>query len=164
MKKSKLVSCIWVLVTLLITSVGCQQYKGQYTFWRQDSSNIEKIEICSYDWKNLTRTTYAELSESEAEEIVETISELECFEYFPGDHPREYGPIQVCIIYSDGEIEIIGFTNIGYISSNGVKHLTSYSIENPKELYDIICEYVALELLPDISEEYPGWFETTEES
>lgn len=163
MKKSKLILCLLACI-VLISAVGCKQYKGPYTLWRQDKSNIEKVEICSYDWKNLTRTTYAEFSDTEAEEIVDRISELECGEYFPGDHPREYGPIQVCIIYSDGEVEIIGFTNIGYISSKGIKYLTPYCIDEPKELYAIICEYVDTELLPDISEYYPSWFETTEES
>lgn len=159
MKISKFFCVILVLLTLLIMQTGCQFYEGPYIFWRQDRSNVEKVEICSYDSYNKTRTVIAELNDNDADELLNEISTLECFSYFPGDHTREYGPIMVCITYSDGEIEMIGFTNIGYIRADGVRCMTTYSIthDNREKLYYMICKYVDPDLLPDLSKKYPHW-------
>lgn len=157
MSKAKIWGCIWILVLLLVTT-SCEPYNGTYTFFRQDRSNVDKVEICSYDSYTRTRDVIAELSKEDGEELLTAISSLECREYCPGDHPREYGPIMVCITYYDGEIEMIGFTNIGFISPNGVRGMIPYFIGNCRELYDLICDYVDPELLPDLSEEYPSWF------
>jgi hypothetical protein len=153
---------IIALSMLIFIISSCNQYEGPYTFWRQDSSNIEKIEICSYDEKTGIRTFLAEIPDTEIEEFVEKLSELDCSEYYPFDPIRGYGEIQVCIIYSDGEIELIGFLNIGYISPDGTDHITNYCVDDPKDLFDLICEHVDPELLSYLSKTYPSWFETTE--
>ena len=160
MKKSKLILCLLVCI-VLISAVGCKQYKGPYTEWRQDKSNIEKVEICSYDWKTKTRTSLAELSDTEAEEIMSELSEMEFFEWFVPP-PSDFGEHIICITYSDGEIDVIGSVCTGYINQDGTEKLTYYGIssEEPISFYDLIEKYVDPSLI-DINSEYT---ETAEES
>jgi len=160
MKKSKLILCLLVCI-VLISAVGCKQYKGPYTLWRQDKSNIEKVEICSYDWKTKTRTSLAELSDTEAEEIMSELSEMEFFKWF-APPPSDFGEHIICITYSDGEIDVIGSVCTGYINRDGTEKLTYYGIssEEPISFYDLIEKYVDPSLI-DTNSEYT---ETAEES
>ena len=151
------IGCLFVLFVLMLSTAGCTAYEGPYTFWRQDRSHIEKVEICSYNSFDKTQTVITTLSDT-AEALLDEISSLECLEYFPGDHPREYGPFVVCITYSDGEMELIGFTNIGYIKPDGVRCLTEYFIADSQEFFDVICKYVESDLVQDMNEEYSDWF------
>lgn len=149
---------LFILLMILILMSGCNQYQGKYTFWRQEKTSVQKVEICSYDSYSKERTVIAQLSNDDAQEILDEISNLECSQWGPGDHPREYGPIIICVTYLDGEIEMIGFYNIGYITVDGTRCLTPYFFEDSRAFYLLICKYVEPQLLPDISNEYPQWF------
>ena len=158
----KFTVCLLAIVLSVSAIAGCSQYKGPYTFWRQDKSNIEKIEICSYDWKTKTRTSLAELSDAEAEEIMSELSEIEFVEWFVPP-PSDFGPHIICITYLDGEIEVIGSICTGYISPDGSEKLTYYGIaEESGSFYDLIGKYVDLSLLDDTSDVYTEYAETYE--
>ena len=125
MRIKKTYKAMLVVVALALLTSGCKLYNGPYSF-RQDASNIDRIAICTYECTNRTVTKLVELSDAEEKELLAELSVMECSEYPPGDYPREYGEVIICIYYADGETEIIGETNIGWISPEGRWSLTSY--------------------------------------
>lgn len=131
-------------VVLLIT--GCQKQYVDYSL-RQDRENVVKIEICSYEDATRTRTPIVELSEDDSQQLLTEFSNMTCMKYFPGDHPRDYGIVLFCIYYADGEIEVIGESNIGWISSDGTWNLTDYTFDYA-EMKKVIQHYVPEEFQP----------------
>lgn len=154
MKLGRVLGSILVLTILLATISGCELYEGLYTF-RQDQSNIEKIEVCSYDSYDRVITPIVQLSDYEEEQLLLKLSEMECFEYFPGDHPREYGQAVICIYYLNGEIEIIGITNIGWITPDGKRAMSQYSFDWV-EMQELILSLVDEDDLPELRSDLWG--------
>jgi hypothetical protein len=140
---------------LLFAVEGCS-YEGTYPF-RQDSSNIEKVEIYEIDYEIDNKKLIVQLAESEGQKLVAELATMKCEKYGPGDHPRNYGLMMICITYTDTEIEMIGLSNIGFVDAEGRKGLTHYFFD-AKSLYDLIVKYVDPALLPDVSKEYPSWY------
>lgn len=154
MKLGRVLGSILVLTILLATISGCELYEGPYTF-RQDQSNIEKIEVCSYDSYDRVITPIVQLSDYEEEQLLLKLSEMECFEYFPGDHPREYGQAVICIHYLNGEVEIIGITNIGWITPDGKRAMSRYSFDW-EEMQELILSLVDEDDLPELRSDLWG--------
>ena len=155
MKVGKRILCICFCMILLFAVEGCS-YEGPYPF-RQDADKIEKVEICEYDYTTGTRTLIMQLSEDKAQEMIKELATMKCEKYGPGDHPRNYGLLMICITYTDTEIEMIGLSNIGFVDTKGREGLTNYFFDD-KSLYDLIVKYVDPALLPDVSKEYPSWY------
>jgi hypothetical protein len=151
MRERTRILCILLCIALLFTVQGCS-YEGPYSF-RQDTSQVEKVEICEYDYTTGTRTLIMQLSEDKAQEMIKELAAMTCSRYGPGDHPREYGQLMICLTYTNNEVELIGISNIGWIDPDGNKHLTDYHFVE-RELFDLIVEYVNPELMPDV---YPEW-------
>ena len=142
-KMNRKIVCFILALFLVPTLGGCKQYEGPYTFFRQEHGNVEKIEICAYDHKNnRTRTPVAILTHEQEESLLADLATLQCKQYLPGDHTRSYGRFQVCITYADGELELIGPNNIGYVTAEGVGCLTNYYPASEQELWNIIAKYV----------------------
>lgn len=148
--------CIWAVFfcAILLVIAGCS-YEGPYTF-RQDLSNVGKVEIYEYDYTTGNRTLITELPEPQAQELVAELAGMTCYQYGPGDHPRKYGSLMIGITYTNNEVELIGLTNIGWIEPDGEIHLTDYCFDE-RVLFDLIVKYVDPALLPDLSDKYPGW-------
>ena len=138
-------SLVWTLIYGVPYLFWSMQYHGPYTFWRQDASQIEKIEICSYDYKTSTRTVLVELSEDEEKQILSEISSVEFCEKF---HPdvTDFGEYMICITYLDGEIEVIGSWSSGYISPDGEETFTYLTMDDDI-FYPLIEKYVGYPLL-----------------
>ena len=140
--KKRIVSFLFVFI-MVATLAGCKMYEGTYIFFRQDHGNVQKIEICDYDHKNnRTRTTVATLTQEQQESLLADLAMLPCKQYFPGDHIRSYGRFQICITYTDGELELIGPYNIGYVTAEGIACLTNYYPASEQVLWDLIAKYV----------------------
>lgn len=150
-KYIKLISFVLLFVIILSTS-SCffDVYRGPYIFWRQDRSNIEKIEVYTYQFLTSERTLIAELPKEATDEIIDEISTFQCCET-GGDFPREYSRIMLCITYSDGEVELLSLNNIGYITSEGIQQIMYYLWDEnaSKSLYNLICKYVEPALIGD---------------
>lgn len=140
MKCRKLLYMIALLLVLMLFS-SCKKYEGPYIFFRQEHENIDRIEICSYNWKTDTKTVVATLTEAEANHMALDLAALNCKQYYPGDHSRTYGSFIVCIIYSDCEQEWIGPYNIGFVTSDGVKGLTNYYPASEAELWNLVVKH-----------------------
>ena len=159
-KYIKLISFVLLFVIILSAS-SCfgDYYRGPYVFWRQDRSNIEKIEICSYDCLTRKRTVISELPKEATDYIIDEISTYSCYQFF-GDHPREYSKVILCITYLDGEIELISFVNFGYITPDGEQNILSYALdaEYSYVFFNLMCKYVDRELLSEMKIDAPHWF------
>ena len=137
---------------MLISLVSCKQYEGAYAFFRQDHGNIEKIDICAYDHaNNKTRTVVATLTQEQEESFLADLAALQCKQYLPGDHTRSYGTFQICITYVDGELELIGPYNIGYVTAEGIGGLTNYYPASERDLWNIVAKYVDNEVLEQLT-------------
>ena len=147
MKRKKL--CYIFMFVLLFASIiaGCASQETPYTFFRQGHENVAKIEICAYDHGNRIRTPISALTKDQESAFLEELATLSCKTYFPGDHIRSYGNYQICITYTDGEIELIGPYNIGYKPPNELECLTKYYPASEQELWDLISRYVNGDIL-----------------
>ena len=143
--------CIFLCVILLLVVEGCF-YEGPYPF-RQDVDNIEKVEIYENDYQAKTRTLIVQLEESDGQRIVSELATMTVKTSGP-NHIRDYGTLIIYITYADGEIEMIGLHNIGFVNTEGREGLTHYYFD-AKSLYDLIVKYVDPALLPDVGKEYP---------
>ena len=141
-----------VLISFVLLSSCADSTDSTYTYsFHQDQSNIEKVEVCAYDSYNKIITPLVELNEHDADSLLSEISSLSCHKYGLGDFPREYGVVMVTITYKNNEIELIGLTNIGWISPDGVRCLSSYFFDH-RDMCSLILKYVDAKLLPDLSE------------
>ena len=151
---SKRIFAGFLCVVLLVVS-GCS-YEGPYPF-RQDSSNIERVEIYEIDDQAGTKTSIVQLSAENGQLLVAELATMTCNRAGPGDQPRGYGRLAIGITYTDGEIEIIGLVNSGFIDTEGREGLLKHFFD-AKELYTVITKYVDPDLLPDVSKDYPSWY------
>ena len=153
MKKTLYAIAIAVVVLMLLS--GCENESFTHEF-RQDQANIKQVEICAYEhaYEYIDRvlTPIVKLSDEDSNALLNDIRALDCYEYvFPLDTPRNYGDVVICITYYDGETEVIGITNIGYISPDGKWHLTKeyFDIE---DIRGVINKYIDPEILSEISD------------
>lgn len=148
MKKS--ITCLVLVILLASLFFGCKTYEEPYTFFRQEHENVAKIELCAYDHKNDIRTPIATITEEQEGALLAELALLRCKTYFPGDHSRSYGRFQICITYTDGELELIGPYNIGYVTANGLACLTNYYPASEQDLWDLISKYVNEDILAQL--------------
>ena len=144
-----------LLCVVLLVAVGCSS-EGPYTF-RQDSSKIDKVEIYKIDDQTNTKTAIVQLSDEAGQLLVSELATMTCNRFGSGDHPRRYGQLAIGITYSDGEVEIIGLVNSGFIDVDGKEAILDYFFD-AKDLYTLITKYVDPSLLPDVSKDYPSWY------
>lgn len=156
MKKYKTFLAMVLLSSMLFLLCGCNQYKGPYVFWRQSRENIQKVEICTYE--DDVQTVILELPADEVDTFLDEVSNLEFLELIT--HPIiDYGIIAVVITYADGEKEVISSSASGYVSQDGKFHPDSYVVNNNREFYDLVCNYVPQESFPNLKEHFPYWFD-----
>lgn len=154
MKASKYFMSVLLCVVLLVAA-SCS-YEGPYSF-RQEVNNICKVEILTIDDETDTKTVVVQLSDEDGQLLVAELATMTCNRFGPGDHPRRYGQIAIGITYTDGQVEIIGLVNSGFIDADGREGLLDYFFD-AKELYTLITKYVDPSLLPDVSKDYPSWY------
>lgn len=143
--------CIWIVFAIgLVLSVctGCKQKVYKYSFY-QSIDNVEKVEICGYDYYTHTVTSLKVLGSDDAKALLDDITALECYKHF-GDHVISYGVVVVYITYLNGEAEVIGFDNTASIDHNGEWWISSYNF-NDADFCSMILKYINKDQLPDLS-------------
>lgn len=150
----KKIVAVLLTLSLMVVTAGCFTQLNetfQYTF-RQDRGNIIKVEICAHDYKDNRRIEpLVTLNEEEIDEILDSISSLECHHYGIGDHQNDYGDLLICITYSNKEVEVIGLTNIGWIRPDGGWRQTNY-LFHAQDILSVLDDYVDTQTLKDVSD------------
>lgn len=144
MKSRNFWKLLLTLVIMLTVLTGCFLNKTIYHSFRQDRSDIEKVEICTYNHDSGVRTPIVQLSDEYVEMLLAELSALECRYISPFGPPiLTYGDKVICITYLDGEVELIGEYNIGWISSEGKSHRLNYHFEllGIREIIEKYSEY-----------------------
>ena len=131
---------------------GCKKTVSTYSF-RQPQSNVSRVEICTYNHNADEITPLVQLSKEDADALLAELSSLECYEFFPLDTILSYGDIIISIAYLDGEVEVIGLYNIGWISPGGKLNTTRFYFDI-EEIRNIIARYVDPGILSDVSNEF----------
>ena len=111
---------IFLLLIILVSITFCgSEEPFQYTF-RQDRNNIESVEICSFgQYPGSKMEPLVSLTEDEIDAVLSYLSSLECWKTSHHPPPYGYGDIIICIKYLDGEMEIIGIPNNGWVTPSG---------------------------------------------
>lgn len=153
MDKAKRTCALLLMFVVLVSMTGCETKSFQYIF-RQDRSNVENVEICAFDfYHEKVIEPLISLTGDDIDAILSDLSSLECWEYSGLDSPRGYGDILICINYWDGEIEVIGTMNIGWITPNGDWHLTM-NFFRFNDLQGILLKYVDADILAEVSQDF----------
>lgn len=140
-----------LLLIILCVFVGCSDVPFRYTM-RQNVDNIEKVEICFFDYYNDKKMeVLAQLSSENVDLLISDIATLECYEFFAMDPILTYGDVVICIRYLDGETEVIGITNIGFVSPDG-KWSTSRKRFEIKAICAEISKFVDPKILAEVSD------------
>lgn len=150
MYKVKQICVVFLTLVVLVSMMGCVSSDPfQYQF-RQDRGQIEKVEICAYYHNEKIIEPLVSLTEDKIDAILSDLSSLECWERGRLDSPRDYGSIIICIRYLDGEIEIIGTSNNGWITPEGDWDLAMTVFRFP-DLREVLLKYADAETLAAIS-------------
>ena len=92
---------------------------------------------------------------------------MECGVYSTYDPPRSFGDLLFVITYRDGEKELLGFVNLGYVTPDGVSHYSLDFLRNKEELYNIFLKYADKETLLEVSKDFshfPYWYKGLEDT
>ena len=153
MYKVKQICVVFLTLVVLVSMMGCASDDPfQYQF-RQDRDQIEKVEICAlYQYETIIEPLVS-LTEDKIDAILSDLSSLECWEKSRLDTPREFGRIIICIRYLDGESEIIGTINNGWITPEGDRNLSWNRFRFP-DLREVLFKYVDAETLAAIDPDF----------
>lgn len=149
MKCKKLLSALLMIVFVPLLTTGCLSiYQRTYDYsFAQPLDQVEKVEICKYNYYTSTTTPLLVLDESQANALLTDIDALPCKKHF-GDSPMDYGEAVVYITYSNGEAEVIGIWNVAKVDISGNWHIGVEYFDR-KELCPLLLQYVP-ELLPEL--------------
>ena len=154
MKIMKRIIVLCGVISLLSILHGCglsfDKPPFSYSF-RQERSNISSIEICTYeheyDKDGGTMTPLAEIATEDIDAFLDDLQALDCYETaLMLDTPMGYGKIVVKIMYNNGDGEIIGTENVGWLHSDKTLELTKYYFY-PSDLCSVITKYADIQIL-----------------
>ena len=137
-----LICVMGVLVTTLsivlaVFSCGDREYVHEF---RQPSENIEKVEICTFDYFDYeSRQILKVLTEDETETILAEISSL-VGKNISLPPPDSFGKYVIAITYLNGEMELIGGYYVGYVTLKGKLRTETYTL-GYKNITNIISKY-----------------------
>ena len=135
---------------LAVSLMGCNAKSFTYEF-RQAGESIERVEISTYDHDTKMLNAITSLSKDDITILLNDIKALECYEFLPLDPILSYGDVVICITYFNGEREILGITNIGFISPDGT-WTTTRKYFNIKDICDIMGKFADAEMLSEASD------------
>ena len=140
---------IIIITIVLITSLtGCMVRTYTYELMH-DVSKIDKIELLKNDdatkLKDFSFTVLHTLNDDEVERFVEKLSAIDCYKYF-NDPAGNFGELTIRIYYDNGDIEMIGIMNNGYIE-NGKALDRGPCFFLDEDFYGLFEEYVNPDLL-----------------
>ena len=140
---------IFLMLVILVCVTSCDSKPFQYTF-RQDRSCIEKVEICPFEYRGKKiKEPWVTLTGDDIDAILEDITSMDCWKLSPMDTPREYGDLLICIYYTDGEIEVIGTLNCGWVTPDGDWYVELWHFRF-EDLSEVLLKYVDADVVAGI--------------
>ena len=141
------------LLVCLLSGCGISLDKPPFVYtFRQECCNISKVEICAYeheyDADGGLMMPLAEIKDDDINAFLDDIRTLDCYDAFHYDPIDSFGEIIIRIQYIDGEAEIIGMYNIGWLSEDHKLEFTDYYFHYDA-LSDVIAKYVDPQLLSE---------------
>ena len=160
-------SCCISLVVILLLLSGCDftRYHAPFVYtFRQDQSQITKVEICQYTdgYPIGTIKPIVQLPESKIETFCTDIAALECRETKKFDTPTGYGDLIFLVTYQNGEKEIFSFLWVGNISPDGT-HTETLAYFDSLEMSKVFAKYVDPKVLFEVSEDFRYWYNQVKE-
>ena len=158
------ITCMLLSLVLAGCDIGASQPTAHS--FRQEYDNVVKIEIAAYDHNKRTNTwqgqfvdencfsPLVQLSDEDCGSLLQDILSLEIKKFYMIDPILDYGDVVILIYYTNNEIEMIGITNIGWISPNGELDTTDKRFEI-SAICDVISKYVDPEVLNNVSDYFP---------
>lgn len=146
-KQLKIIWICFSVIAILITITGCDFITYQYPF-EQSVENVEKVELCRYDYETDTASPLVTLDEDTGDALLTDIGTLDCHKPF-GDHATDYGEIVLFITYTNGEAEVVGWLNSATIDLEGEWWPKAYYFDSA-EWCAVVLKYVDAELVPEL--------------
>ena len=138
----------YMILLLILFFTGCNRTYA-YSF-AQSLDNVDKVEICEYDYDSKSTSTIVALNHADAKALLNEINAMKCKRHF-GDHTTNYGEVVIYITYTDGNAEVIGDRNVAQVDTNGNWHIGIEYFDTDQFL-TLITKYVDSDLLPDLDE------------
>ncbi len=156
------IAVLLISLTLCGCDWDCCTTPFTYTF-RQDWSNVKKIEICAYEESTIYKkagaiTPLIQLTDAERDAFKNEIAELECLNQVMLDPPTDCGDLLFVISYIDGEKEMLGFENFSYITPDGSFYTRYQYFIDKAKLCEIFMKYADFEILSEISYDFRFWY------
>lgn len=143
--------CLLIFVLLIaVAFAGCNFIDYTYSL-DQSMDNIEKVEICLYDYESDSTSFAVELEQEAASALLDDIMSLSCRVPF-GDTGDDYGPVVLYITYINGEAEVLGRLKSASVDLTGTWQMKSYTF-NGVEWCSTVLKYVDSELVPELVED-----------
>lgn len=143
--KTKLGSII-ILCMFIFTGCFNQEYE-QYEF-RQDFDQIVKIEIVQKEYDSILSTTptfiVKVLEENEHQAMIDAILSTKGFRK-TWEPNTGLGMHIIKIYYQNGEVELLGMYNNGYVSPDGETHEDNYAFDK-EEFLSLLSEWLGEEI------------------
>lgn len=149
MKYRKTICIICLFLLCLTVLFGCSK-TFSYSF-RKARSQIATVEICAYDRTADQWDVLVQLTQEQVNEILADIQALQCHKSFQLDPILSYGDVAIFFTYQNGEQEIIGIYNTGWITPEGKKATTSCYFEI-NDICAVIAKYVDRDVLASVSD------------
>ena len=142
--------CLLVFVLLIaVAFTGCNFIDYTYSL-DQSMDNIQKVELCSYDYESNSTSLIIELDMETGKALLTEITALTCRKYF-GDHTSDYGPVVLYITYTNGEAEVIGMCNSASVDLTGEWWISIYYFDDI-QWCNTVLKYVDPEMVPQLVE------------
>ena len=172
MKIKTVCSCVVAVLLITLFTSGCFWSRKTTPFpyeFRQSPENIQKVEICSFEesrayGKPDIITPIVQLPDARISEFQRDVTGLECGLFSTYDPPRMFGDLLFVITYHDGEKELLGFINLGYVTPDGVSHYSLDYLRNRSELCKIFLKYADKETLLAVSSEFSHYYGQMEDN
>lgn len=135
---------LFTVMLILVLTSGCSFVSDCPYEFRQDFDQIKKIEIVKKEYDSIRTDTPIQLikvlDESEHQAMIDAI--LDADGSYVGLEPGTgFGLYIIRIYYQNGEIELLGQYNNGYISPDGEIHQDIYAFDR-EDFNAIISEFL----------------------
>lgn len=134
---------VLLLMLVMLLFYSCVDTAMPYSL-RQSTEHIVAVRFLNGQKFDDASKTYEIITQMELEQgltFIEELRKIECRKAFPLDTPVGFGEVIVEITYANGEVEMIGCDNNGWITPDGQWEYDSYYFDL-ESFYALLSQYV----------------------